>query len=148
MIIQDYHLHGLHLFRHAVNHHRQLTIVPPTASPAASPTHTAKFICTAPDAQGFARNQGFSHNAAGIGQNTTECMSGHPHHIGSLFLIQVFKITQPDGFQLFEGQQHLSADGHTPRDKRGNCRITGNKSGFFGSRHGISFSYFAHLSII
>jgi hypothetical protein len=67
--------------------------VPPTApSPATSPAHAAKFICAALDTHGFARNQGFSHDAAGVGQNAAECMSGHPHHIGRLFLIQVFKV--------------------------------------------------------
>jgi hypothetical protein len=67
--------------------------VPPTASPpAASPAHAAKFICAALDAHGFAGHQGFSHDAAGVGQNAAERMSGYPHHIGRLFLIQVFKV--------------------------------------------------------
>jgi hypothetical protein len=62
-------------------------------------------------------------------------MPGYSHHIGSLSLIQVFKIAQPDRLQLFQGQQHLSGDSHTLRDKCGNRWITGYEAGFFGSRH-------------
>jgi hypothetical protein len=38
-----------------------LATAPPAASSAATPAHTAEFICSALDFQGFAGNQGFSH---------------------------------------------------------------------------------------
>jgi hypothetical protein len=106
-----------------------------SASSAASPSPPAEFKCSTLDFQGFAGHEGFSHNTAGSGENATVSMSGYLHHIGSRFLVQMFKITQPNRFQLLDGHKYFSGDTHAVGDKGSDCWITGYEPGFFGSRH-------------
>jgi len=45
---------------------------------------------------------------ASPGQNSTIGLPGYFHQIGGGFLIQTFKIAQPDGFELLNGQKNLT----------------------------------------
>jgi hypothetical protein len=67
------------------------------------PAHTAKFIVSAFNSQRFSGYQSFGNNVACTGQNSAIGLPGYFHQIGSGFLIQTFKIAQPDGFQLLDG---------------------------------------------
>lgn len=49
----------------------------------------------------FAFDQGLRDFTSGRVEDPLESRAGHSHLLGGLFLIQVFQILQPDGFQFF-----------------------------------------------
>jgi hypothetical protein len=74
---------------------------PPSAASAATHPPASEFVVTAFNSQGFAGYQGIGYTLSRPGQNSTVGLTGYLHQIGGGFLIQTFKIAQPDGFKLF-----------------------------------------------
>ena len=52
-----------------------------------------------------------------MGQNSAIGLPGYFHQIGGGFLIQTFKIAQPDGFELLNGQRNFTGYKNTLGNK-------------------------------
>jgi hypothetical protein len=72
---------------------------------------------TAFDFKCFADDQRFGYPLACPSQNSAVSLTGHLHQTGGGFLIQTFKIAQPDGFELLNGQRNLAGYGNALRNK-------------------------------
>jgi hypothetical protein len=81
---------------------------PPAAASAAAPAHASEFVVTAFNSQSFAGYQRFGYTMACPGQNSAIGLSGYRYQIGGGFLIQTFKIAQPDGFEFLNRQKNLA----------------------------------------
>jgi hypothetical protein len=91
----------------------------PAAASASPHAPASKFVVTTFNSKRFAGYQRIGYTMSRPGQNSTIGLTGYLHQIGGGFLIQAFKITQPDGFEFLNGQINFTGYWNAFGDKCG-----------------------------